>query len=320
MQIHLKTSNIYTISKKNLHIMKLPPLKALYSFIAVVETGGMTQAAEQLNVSHSAVSQAIKSLESQIGQPLFKRIGRHVVLNTAGRQYYKQVAPAIEQIVNATHQLIANQSSHRLTLNMINSLTMHWWIPRVHQFNEYAPQLDLRISTLAGTFVMEAEGVDAAIIHGTSEEWPDYYCELLSEDELIMVCSPELYAITSDPTELLRRFPAITTDNDRRKFDWQVWCCAFDVALPRIARNLSFTSSIQAVQAAIRKQGIFVTHRQFVKDDVKQGLLKEVGTPVQNPHQQFYFVCPPNKLKNEHILTVRNWLKSEFGSQESVKT
>ncbi|ELF6832451.1 LysR family transcriptional regulator, partial [Vibrio cholerae] len=54
---------------------KLAPLKSLYSFVAVAETGSMTLAAEALNVSHSAISQAIKSLESQLGQPLFHRVG-----------------------------------------------------------------------------------------------------------------------------------------------------------------------------------------------------------------------------------------------------
>ncbi|NUW70213.1 LysR substrate-binding domain-containing protein [Vibrio coralliilyticus] len=293
---------------------KLAPLKSIYSFIAVAETGSMTEAANELSVSHSAVSQAIKSLETQIGQALFIRAGRKVVLNAAGRRYYKQVAPAIEQIVAATQNLIDEQQSQRLTLNMVHSLAMHWWIPRVNRFNQYAPQLDIRISNLIGSFVMENEGIDVAIIHGKTDDWPDYYCELLARDELVMAASPELVNEETTPASLLAQYPAIVAANDRRKYDWQVWCEIHQLSMPSFANNLSFSASIQAVQATIRKLGVFVTHRQFIRDDVSHGSLVEVGKPVLNPHQDFYFACQPEKLKNEHVLILRNWLRSEFST------
>lgn len=293
---------------------KLAPLKSIYSFIAVAETGSMTEAANELSVSHSAVSQAIKSLETQIGQALFIRAGRKVVLNAAGRRYYKQVAPAIEQIVAATQSLIDEQQSQRLTLNMVHSLAMHWWIPRVNRFNQYAPQLDIRISNLIGSFVMENEGIDVAIIHGKTDDWPDYYCELLARDELVMAASPELVNDETTPASLLAQYPAIVAANDRRKYDWQVWCENHQLSMPPFANNLSFSASIQAVQATIRKLGVFVTHRQFIRDDVSHGSLVEVGQPVLNPHQDFYFACQPEKLKNEHVLILRNWLRSEFST------
>lgn len=291
---------------------KLAPLKSIHSFVAVAETGSMTDAALQLNVSHSAVSQAIKSLEHQVGQPLFQRVGRNVVLNAAGRKYYKQVAPALEQIVLATRQLVREQQSHRLTLNMVNSLAMHWWIPRVHRFNQFAPQLDIRISTLIGCFMLENEGVDVAIIHGKTDEWQDYYCERLAGDELVMVASPELVDKNTTPSQLLSQYPAIFAANDRRKYDWQVWCESNTLSVPDSANNLSFSASIQAVQATIQRLGVFVTHRQFIKDDVNHGLLVEVGEPVLNPYQDFYFACQRDKLKNENVLTLRSWLRSEF--------
>ncbi|EEX33166.1 MULTISPECIES: LysR substrate-binding domain-containing protein [Vibrio] len=293
---------------------KLAPLKSIYSFIAVAETGSMTEAANELSVSHSAVSQAIKSLETQIGQALFIRTGRKVALNAAGRRYYKQVAPAIEQIVAATQNLIDEQQSQRLTLNMVHSLAMHWWIPRVNRFNQYAPQLDIRISNLIGSFVMENEGIDVAIIHGNTDDWPDYYCELLARDELVMAASPELVNEETTPASLLAQYPAIVAANDRRKYDWQVWCENHQLSMPPFANNLSFSASIQAVQATIRKLGVFVTHRQFIRDDVSNGSLVEVGQPVLNPHQDFYFACQPEKLKNEHVLILRNWLRSEFST------
>ncbi|MEH0802017.1 LysR family transcriptional regulator [Vibrio alginolyticus] len=293
---------------------KLVPLKSIYAFVAVAESGSMTEAAQILSVSHSAVSQAIKSLESQVNKPLFDRIGRQVQLNADGKKYYRKVAPALEQIVDATEALIQDQNLQRVTLNMVNSLALHWWIPRMSDLQGFAPQLDVRLSNLSGRFNLEQEGIDAALVHGNPEEWQDYYCEKLSEDELVLVCSPELLATTKDSniTQLLKQYPIIEVTNERRKNDWNVWQDATGIQRPKNKKPITFNMSIQAVQATTRRLGLLVTHRLFVKDDIKYGQLIELGEPVINPHQQLYFVCLPHKLKLESFHLLRSWLQQSF--------
>ncbi|MGU3808094.1 LysR substrate-binding domain-containing protein [Vibrio diabolicus] len=293
---------------------KLVPLKSIYAFVAVAESGSMTEAAQILSVSHSAVSQAIKSLESQVNKPLFDRVGRQVQLNADGKKYYRKVAPALEQIVDATEALIQDQNLQRITLNMVNSLALHWWIPRMSSLQNFAPQLDVRLSNLSGRFNLEQEGIDAALVHGNTEEWQDYYCEKLSEDELVLVCSPELIAKTKDSNiaQLLKQYPIIEVTNERRKNDWNVWQNATGILRPKSKKPITFNMSIQAVQATTRRLGLLVTHRLFVKDDIKYGQLIELGKPVINPNQQFYFVCPPHKLKLESFHLLRSWLQQSF--------
>lgn len=296
---------------------KRPPLKSLYAFVAVAETGSMTEAAGVLSVSHSAISQAIKSLESIIGQPLFQRVGRQVQLNSVGQKYYNDIAPALKTIVDATEAVTHQPQSNRITLNMINSLAIHWWVPRVENFQQYAPNADIRLSNLIGPFDLNQEGVDVAIIHGKSDEWEDYYCEKLGDDELLLVCSPDLLDSSQDipsAAELLQRYPAIYAENLRRKQDWSVWCQGNSLPVPKKQNNLSFIASIHAVQAAIRKLGVFVTHRLFVRDEIKHGLLVEIGSPVKNPHLEFFFVCKPEKLRNENVLKLKSWLSKEFNN------
>ncbi len=292
-----------------------PPLKSLYAFVAVAETGSMTEAAGLLSVSHSAISQAIKSLESLIGQPLFQRIGRQVQLNSIGQKYYSDIAPALKTIVDATESITQQPQSNRITLNMINSLAIHWWVPRVNDFQQYAPNVDIRLSTLAGSFDFNREGVDVAIIHGKTDEWEDYYCEKLGDDELLLVCSPELLASSKEKpsaAELLKQYPAIYAQNPRRQHDWSVWCQGNSLPVPKQHNNLNFMASAHAVQAAMRKLGIFVTHRLFVRDEIKHGMLAEIGTPIKNPYQEFFFVCREDKLRNKNILTLKSWLNKEF--------
>ncbi len=299
---------------------KLVPLKSVYAFIAVAETGSMTDAARVLYVSHSAVSQAIKSLEQQVNRPLFQRVGRRVVLNAPGKRYYRKVAPALEQVIEATEELARTPNDHRITLNMVNSLAMHWWIPRVPDFQAFAPSLDIRISTLTGPFDIEQEGVDIALVHGKPNEWEQYYSEKLGDDDLVLVCSPTLLANNKELSviELVKQNPTIGAFNPRRKHDWQVWCDHYQIPMPSFHSNLTFDVSIQAVQAAIRSLGVLVTHRLFVKDDISHGMLVELGEPVANPHQDFYFVCPKNKLKQESVLQLRTWLRHEFTNSDTT--
>ncbi|PME37566.1 LysR family transcriptional regulator [Vibrio sp. 10N.286.55.E10] len=299
---------------------KLVPLKSVYAFIAVAETGSMTDAARVLYVSHSAVSQSIKSLEQLVNKPLFQRVGRRVVLNAAGKRYYRKVAPALEQVIEATEELARTPNDHRITLNMVNSLAMHWWIPRVPDFQAFSPSLDIRISTLTGPFDLEQEGVDIALVHGKPNEWDQYYSEKLGDDDLVLVCSPTLLKNQSELSvqQLVKQNPTIGVFNLRRQHDWQVWCDNYQIPLPTFHSNLTFDVSIQAVQAAIRSLGVLVTHRLFVKDDISHGMLVELGDPVANPHQDFYFVCPKNKLKQESVLKLRTWLRHELTRSETI--
>ncbi|MBJ7019469.1 LysR family transcriptional regulator, partial [Vibrio cholerae] len=80
--------------------------------------------------------------------------------------------------------------------------------------------VDVRISTLTGTFSLEDQGVDVALIHGQRREWQNYYCEQLADDELVMVVSQTIVSATMSPQQALAQFPAIFVNNPRRQTDW----------------------------------------------------------------------------------------------------
>jgi DNA-binding transcriptional LysR family regulator len=201
---------------------------------------------------------------------------------------------------------------------MINSLAIHWWVPRVEAFQQQAPNIDVRLSNLPHVFSLEKEGIDVALIHGNAEQWQDYYCEKLADDELVLVCSPDLLTKANGASikQLLESYPAIYAENVRRKDDWQTWCEHQGYQVPPQSKNLTFSLSVYAVQAAIRKLGILVTHRLFVRDDIKHQMLVEIGHAVKNPHQDFYFVCAPHNLKQESVLTIRTWLRKAFSHDQ----
>lgn len=291
------------------------PLKSLRSFIAVAETGSMTAATQHIHISHSAVSQAIKTLEQQLGVTLFDRVGRQVELNQVGKQYYHRVAPALAEIDAASQEAHNSQaSSPPITLNMVNSLALHWWIPRVAKIQQALPELDIRLSTIVGKFDLAKHNVDVALIHGNADDWREYKCEQLADDELVLVCSPLLLkdatAQTQNWQNLLTELPAIFVANPRRESDWHIWCHANNLKIPPQAKNLTFATSVQATQAAIRQLGILVSHRLFVKDDVNLGLLTEIGPVTINPTNQFNIISKGNINKSSEKLI--SWIKNEF--------
>lgn len=138
-----------------------------------------------------------------------------------------------------------------------------------------------------------------------------------SKITIIVPTSGHLKATPSDDlATLVSNNPIIWVTNDRRKHDWEVWSQAHALSIPSSPGSLTFNASVQAIHAAIRSLGLLVTHRLFIKDEVDNQLLVEVGKAVVNPHQEYYFACPPEKLKLESTLALRGWLKSEFATSE----
>ena len=113
----------------------LPPFKALQAFVAVAQLHSFTQAAESLFVTHSAISQNIKRLESFLGHPLFIRRGHDIELTEQGKLYYPVIRDAIDKIRLATSQQRSLHSDTALTVNLINSLAMQWLLPRLVDFS-----------------------------------------------------------------------------------------------------------------------------------------------------------------------------------------
>ncbi|WP_087024556.1 LysR family transcriptional regulator [Thaumasiovibrio subtropicus] len=289
---------------------KHPPLKSLYAFVAVAETGSMTAAAQALSVSHSAISQAIKSLETQLSCNLFVREGRSVRLSNEGKRYYKQVGPALETIVHATEELMAGDASHQLTLNMVNSLVLHWWLPRVDNFQTALPKIDVRISNLTGHINLAAQHIDVALIHGQPEDWKNETIEFLADDTLVLVHRPDVAG--QSVQQLLDTLPPIYITNPRRQNDWRTWCKHHHVPLPKQHNTLTFDATIQGLQAVTLGLGILVTHYHFIQNDVEAGLLAFSGDPVSNEDFGYYLAVNPHRADNENVLATRHWLKQAF--------
>src|SRR5215469_11767866 len=142
---------------------RLPPLNAIKAFEAAARLGSFARAAEELNVTHGAVSRQIRLLEDWLGTGLFLRTSRNAVPTRAGADLLVEAGPALDRLATAAFSLQNGaRASGLLHISALPTFAMRWLIPRLPEFQREHPALDLRIvtaSTPAEQFRMGADVV-----------------------------------------------------------------------------------------------------------------------------------------------------------------
>src|ERR1044072_9027837 len=148
---------------------KLPPLTTLPAFDAAARHLSFTKAAEELHLTHCAISRAIRNLEDQLGVQLFERGTRSVSLTPAGAAYAAEIGAALDQISAATLVATAPRSAGVLTVSTSDGFAGRWLVPRLYRFHRAHRDIDVRIATsgLLADFVRD--GIDIAIRYGAGE-------------------------------------------------------------------------------------------------------------------------------------------------------
>ena len=130
--------------------MKLPPLRAVHCFESVARNSSFSLAAEELNVTQSAVSHQIRLLEDYLGESLFIRQGRKLSLSDTGTRYLEDISPAISSIAMAS-QKVREGDKGSIRLAIYSSLAVKWLIPRLSDFKRLHPEIDLTLNMVVGS-------------------------------------------------------------------------------------------------------------------------------------------------------------------------
>lgn len=286
----------------------LPPLKSLPAFLAVAKNLSFSKAARELHVTHSAISQSVRILETFLGQQLFIRQGNKIALTASGKEYYYAINAAVDLIAEATRQqLQMHPASNLLTVNVISTLAMRWLIARLPDFQAKHPEIDLRLSTVGSKeFDFVRDGIDVALAYGCKEDWVGFETQKIADDKLVLVGNK-----THEHTpleKLLQTAKAIYIDAELRRSDWKLWCAKADIREPKKEDRIYFKNSAQALQAAVSGVGILVTHYLFVVDDIQQGNLSLLSKVMLSLDEKYYLIYPKNKLKLKNVESFCKWL------------
>lgn len=151
--------------------------------------GSVTQAAHEMSVTHSAVSQHIKQLEALVGVTLFVRHGRGVRITEEGRLYALQIREALQHIADATRMVQIKPRTMELTTATLPSFGCHWLLPRLARFQARHPQIAVRLLTSLAVVNLQQEGIDLAIRMGQGD-WEGMESRHLFADEQLVVAAP----------------------------------------------------------------------------------------------------------------------------------
>jgi LysR family glycine cleavage system transcriptional activator len=285
-------------------------LNLLNTFVICANSDTFAAASRELNITPTAVSKNVRTLEKQLGVTLFNRAHRKVTLTEAGAFYAERLSGALERIDDATKALRARERRETLTICAFPSLVMRWLIPRWSAFNSAHPDIDVRYATTMGPVDFERDAVDAVIL-AEDREFLGYDAELLFRAELIPVCSPALL----NGTPPIRTPQALQEHTllhaQTRPDDWARWLTTAGVDGIDTQQGMTLESTSIAYQAAIEGLGVAIGIRELIPQDLARGLLV---TPFQDlPKLSLdYFLVMPERMKdNRNLLRFRDWIMTD---------
>lgn len=290
------------------------PLQTLPAFRAVARLANLRAAAEELHLTHSAVSQQIKLLEAQLGFVLFDRPGRRVVLNATGEALLRAIEPALAQLDDGMRAaaVAASGAQHRLRVTLLPSFAQRWWLPRMASWRQRHPDIAIEVHTSQQIVDLKREGFHAALRQG-SGQWPGLEAERLIDSPLIAVGSP------SAARRLLGREPAALADEPLLG-NAKVWESWFALAGLRCRVNpvASFNDAGLMLQAAEQDLGLALARELLVADALRDGRLMRLSTLAVTKDQAYaLWFAYPSGLRDWALLgALRSWLLEELQRSE----
>ena len=244
------------------------PLNALRMFDAAARHLSLTRAAQDLHVTQAAVSQHIRNLEERVGKPLFRRLPRGLALTDEGQALWPVVAQSFERLEQSLQQLTEPRPREILTVGVVGTFAIGWLIPRLNQFQQLHPYIDLRLLTNNNRVDLAGEGLDAAVRFGDGA-WHGAHAQMLLRAPLSPMCTPALAQQLREPSDLAGQ----SLLRSYRTQEWEGWFAGLEQAAP-LARGAMFDSSLTLAEAAAQGAGIALLPTRMFEHMLQQGRLE----------------------------------------------
>jgi len=284
---------------------KLPSLNGLRAFAAVGKHLNLKSAADALFVTPSALSHQIRGLEQNLDIQLFIRTKQGLKLTSAGAQLLPGIQQALDLLADAVDSLQTITEQKTLTVSMLSTFAMRWFIPRLSRFQQQHPDIEIRISTSIEPVDFKHEDVDCAIRSGHGN-WPALHVDKLFSEQLTPVCSP---AIQLKKPEDLHHHTLLHAR--LRPDDWRIWLNSAGAGELKPAHEQTYETRNFAIQAAIDGLGIAIVDPALVKDELRTGRLIQPFVRSLPSENAYHLVYPLNKPEGLTLTAFRDWLLAE---------
>jgi LysR family glycine cleavage system transcriptional activator len=299
-------------------------LTALRAFEAATRTGSFRSAADDLGLTPSAVSHAIRGLERDLGTVLFEREGRAIRLTPEGETLMRHVERGFGELQLGIGS-VAARKPQLLKLHCAPSFAAQWLVPRLPRLLTECPGLELRLATGTDYTKFVADEFDADIVYGAPTA--DYYGSLTKQGVVVMplgtevvtpLCAPPLATTIKTPHDLLTH---TLIESDNKKVRWPAWFAANGLAAP-LPRGPRFDRSFLSLSAAADQLGVALESTLLAEREIASGRLVR---PLEGRCEDVFYtghwlVFPRNKRYTRSLVMFLTWLMKCLGIEASLDT
>ena len=294
--------------------MRTPSLKAIKTFQIAAKHTSFAVAADELCITPSAVSHQIKTLETQLGLPLFSRAARALALTDAGARYLEQIDDLFMRLESVTEQLRARYGRNSVRLHVPAYFASEMLLPRLSEFSKLHEGIDLRIETQGVHGRTHAAEADISVVVGTGP-WNGLVAHKMFAQTMVPACSPELYL-----ERPVTRYEDLNSHtllvHEARRDDWDRWATAVGMKNLQPAQIVRIDSMSAATRAAEKSIGIALLPAELSRRKFASGRLKRVFDDELVTKEDYTLLVRTEDENRDDIRALCAWLIESCRSVE----
>lgn len=293
---------------------RLPSLETLRVFEAAARLLSFKDAADELNVTASAVSHRITALEEELGTPLFLRHTRRIELTPEGERLALGMRRALVEIRRAVAS-VDRREGPRLRITAIPSHVTRWLAPRLQRFKSLYPDIELHVTADLAVFDLTQRSFDVALRFGGGV-YPGLHAERLMGDAMLAVASPG-YLAEAGPvrkaSDVLRltRILDVTAEGDESGASWGSFFEHHGLPLDEIDRGMRFNGASLTLDAATAGLGVALARKSLVAGDLQSGRLVQILPGEIATRWSHYALTLPDLAEWPPVRAFIDWLHRE---------
>lgn len=292
--------------------MRLPPLNNLRTFQVAGRHMSFTRAGDELSITPSAVSHQIKTLESFLGLPLFRRLTRALEFTEAGEQYFDYLDTMFSRLTSETLQLSTDYSRKIVRLCVPPFFAEEAILPRLGSFDDATIQTDIRVATQSSTMDELSSDADISILLGDPQQHSQETNRLF-ERKVVVGCSADY--LVEYPMQTYADLDGQTLlVHDKNPYAWRAWAKSVGIKAPVPRKQIRSDSMSAIVRAAQQGLGVALISWPlgrgcFDEESLVRVFDEEVGTS-----KFFYVSVRSTDMQRPEVVKLRDWIITEFGN------
>jgi LysR family glycine cleavage system transcriptional activator len=293
-------------------------MTALRALDAVARLGSVSDAASELNLTPSAISHQIKSLEQTLGFALTERTGRTIRITWQGERYARDIHLLLANILEAGQRFDGQQVSGRLCISSPAGFATYWLCTRIAEFQALYPQVELHLISPRTPDDTSDNAADLFIAYGMGD-WPNQHVQKVVSLRFFPVCSPRLVNTMGglkSPENLVGAPLLHMIDYS----DWRVWLAAAGAPNVDVQRGIVFADAHFVQSACIASQGIAMGDNLISGEALAKGLLVRPFETEIESNRGYYLVADQQKVERPVVQAFSDWVKSQLGGLVGLRS